>query len=116
MKLILYVLANSVAIKVADWLVPGFTFRGDWSDLIIAAAALGLVNSLIKPVIKLISLPLIIVTLGLFTVLINIALLNLVDHFLFSLAVNGFWAAFWSVIVISLTNNLVMSAFKHKEN
>jgi putative membrane protein len=112
MRLLIRILANSVAILIAVKLVPGFFFRGDWFDLLIAGAVIGLINGLVKPVVQLLALPAIFLTLGLFNILINIFLLLLADKFLDSLAIRTFWAAFWGVVIISITNHIISSLNK----
>jgi putative membrane protein len=114
-RVIVQIFANSAAILVAHWLVPGFVFRGDWQDLVFAGAVLGIINSLVRPIVKLLTFPVIILTLGLFTIIINIAMLYLAANFIPSLIINGFWAGFWAVIIISIVNGLITRIFKPKE-
>ncbi len=108
-RIIIFILANSASILIASYFVRGFVFQGSWLDLLIAGAVLGSVNYLLKPLVKLLSLPMIILTLGLFTIVINIGLLLFVASLLPSLSINGFWAAFWGIIIISLTNHLILT-------
>jgi putative membrane protein len=114
-RIIIHILANAIAIKIADFSVSGFNFSGSWIELLFAGVILGIFNSLIKPVVELIALPVIFLTLGLFAVIINIALLILASNFLPNFSIHGFWAAFWGIIVISLVNHVVM-AFAPKKN
>lgn len=107
MRILVRIIANAIAIWVAAKLIPGFEFVGNWQDFIIAGIVLGIVNSLIKPVIKLISLPIILLTLGLFTIIINTGLLILVARILPTMQIHSFWAAFWGVIIISLVNHIL---------
>jgi len=102
-----YILVNSISIWTADYFIDGFNFEGNWQDLLIAGLVLGFVNSLIRPIIKLIALPIIFLTLGFFTIVINIALLFLVAKILPTLQIETFWAAFLGVFVISITNHLL---------
>jgi|WetSurMetagenome_2_1015567.scaffolds.fasta_scaffold176876_2 putative membrane protein len=115
LRVIIQIFANSAAILAADWLVPGFVFRGDWQDLFLAGAILGIVNSLLRPIVKLLTLPVIILTLGLFTIIINIAMLFLAASFIPGLIIIGFWAGFWAVIIISIVNGIITKTFKPKE-
>lgn len=115
LRIIIQIFANSTAILAADKLVPGFVFRGDWQELILAGIILGVVNLLVKPLIKLLTLPVIILTLGLFIIIINIAILYLAASFIPTLIINSFWAAFWSIIIISIVNSLIINIFKPKE-
>jgi putative membrane protein len=107
MELLVRILANSGAIFLADRFVPGFVFRGTTLDLFIAGVVLGIINALVRPVLKFISFPIIFLTLGLFSVVINIFLLFLAARFLPTLRIDGITAAFWGVVIISLMNNLV---------
>ncbi len=107
MKLFLRILANCVAILLATKYLPGFTFSGTPADLFIAGVVIGLINALVKPIVTLIAFPIVFLTLGLFNVIINIGLLLLADRFLTQLSIQGFWTAFWAVILFSLTNAII---------
>jgi putative membrane protein len=109
LRLIIHVLSNAIGIWAATRLVHGIHFYGSWKWLILAGAVLGLINFIIKPIIKLISLPLIWITLGLFTIVINVLLFNLVSHVVPHLVIDTWVAAFWAVIVISFINFIVLS-------
>lgn len=104
MRFVVQILVNTIAIFLADYLVPGIIFEGDILTLFIAGLLLGLINFFLKPILKLISAPLIIFTLGLFIVIINIAILWLLEYFIPELIINGFWSYFWGVMIISLVN------------
>ncbi|MCX6762728.1 MAG: phage holin family protein [Candidatus Moranbacteria bacterium] len=109
LRLIIHVLSNAIGIWASARLVHGIHFYGSWKWLILAGAVLGLINFIIKPIIKLISLPLIWITLGLFTIVINVLLFNLVSHVVPHLVIDTWVAAFWAVIVISFINFIVLS-------
>ena len=79
MKLILRIVINAVAIWVTSLILGGFNFSGNIVNLLIVGTIFGLVNALIRPIIKLLTLPISIVTLGLFTLVIEI-LSNVVDR------------------------------------
>jgi putative membrane protein len=74
---------------------------------IIAAGILGIVNAVIRPVVLILTLPINLLTLGLFTLVINAAMLLLVSAVVPGFAIESFWAAFWGAIVISLTSWLM---------
>lgn len=114
MKLVIRILANAAAILIAAKFIPGFIFDGTLVDLLIAGIIIGIVNAIIKPVVAFISLPVIFLTLGLFYIILNVALLLLAARFIPHLAIHGFWAAFWGVIIISLINSLVSHLGKSK--
>ena len=106
-KLLLLVISNAVAIWVAAKLVPGITLEATAIDLAKAGALLGIVNSIIRPIVKIVSLPLIFLTLGAFIVIINVGMLLLVSSFFDFLSISGFWAGFAGTIIISIVNYLI---------
>lgn len=116
LRLIIHILSNAIGIWAAARLVPGIHFYGNWKWLILAGAVLGAINFFIKPVVKIVSLPLIWITLGLFTVVINVLLFNLVSHIVPVLVIDTWMAAFWAVIVISIINFVVSSIIKENNN
>jgi putative membrane protein len=103
-RLIIHILSNALGIWAAARMVNGIHFEGGWEWLILAGAVLGMVNFLVKPIVKIISLPLIWVTLGFFTVIINVLMLNLAAKIVGALVIDTWMAAFWAVIIISFIN------------
>lgn len=106
-------LANAAALLAATWLIQDIALTGsDTAEntvtLIVVALIFGLVNFVVKPLLKLLSLPLLILTLGLFTLVINALMLMLTswlsDVFELSFQVNGFGAAFLGGLVISIVS------------
>jgi putative membrane protein len=106
-------LANAVALGVAIWLVGNITLTGTstWHkalSLLLVALVFGVVNWLVKPVVKLLSLPLFILTLGLFTLVVNALMLLLTSWLSGQLNLNfhvqGFWAAFIGGVIISIVS------------
>ena len=75
-RLLFRIAGNAVAAWLTVWLVPGLTFDGEWWWFLVFGLAIGLVNAYIKPIAKLLTLPLRIVTLGLFTLVVNVALMG----------------------------------------
>jgi len=115
-KLVIRWLINFLALFAAAWLVPGITVDGGggWTVFAIMAIILGLVNAILRPLLKLLTCPLIILTLGLFTLVINGFTLWLssriaVNWFHVGFYVDGFWAAFWGGLVVSIVS-LILSA------
>lgn len=105
--------ANAAALAVATWLIAGITLTGaDTTEktvtLVVVALLFGLVNFVVKPLLKLLSLPLLILTLGLFTLVINALMLLLTswlcDVFDLSFQVDGFGAALLGGLVISIVS------------
>jgi len=107
-KILLRWLINSVALYVAIEMVPGIHAVGDWRTIVIVAAIFGLVNALIRPIIKLLTCPLLILTLGLFTLVINALMLGLTGwlaaQFNMGFHIDSFLDAFWGALVISFVS------------
>ena len=94
---------NIVALIVVDWLFDGVDI-GRWGPLLLGAAVLGIANAIVKPILTILTFPLIIVTLGLFYFVLNIAMLALAEWIAPDFSITGFWAYVGSVIVIWLVN------------
>jgi putative membrane protein len=107
-KLLLRWLINAVALYVAAELVPGIHTDGGWMALAVMALIFGLVNALIRPILKFLTCPLIMLTLGLFTLVINALMLLLASRLGEMLGlgfyVDGFGPAFWGALVISVVS------------
>jgi len=97
-------LINTLAVLVAVYIVPGIHYRKAL-DLLVASLLLGILNAVIRPVLFLLTLPLLIFTLGLFTLVINALLLYFVGYVLRpEFYVISFWDAFWGALVISVVS------------
>lgn len=95
-------LIGTVAVLVATYVVPGIQYR-HWTDLLVSTFILGLLNTFVRPLLILLSLPLLVVTLGLFTLVINAVLLLLVSALMGpAFHVDGFGQAILAALVISL--------------
>lgn len=115
MKLILRIIINAVAIGLTSLLLAGFTFSGNLVNLIIVAIIFGLVNALIRPIVKLLTLPITIVTLGLFSLVINALMLMLTTWLSDSLSLEGgifqnFFTALVGALIISIVS-IILSWF-----
>jgi putative membrane protein len=97
---------NVVAVMVAAKLVPGIEYR-TFTDLLVAGLLLGLLNAIVKPILMILSFPLLIVTLGLFMLIINACLLLFVSWLTPAFHVNGFKSALWGGLVISVISFIV---------
>ena len=121
MRFLSWLLTTAVAVAVAAWLIDGIRFAGprQWPDelteklvpLLLVALILGVVTSFVKPILTLLSIPFIIVTLGLFLLVINAAMLRLTSWLAGELdigfRVTGWWPAIGGAIVITLTTWVV---------
>ena len=93
----------ALGLWLASMIVPGVTFASP-GVLIAAALLLGFINAFIRPILVILTFPITIVTLGLFLLIINGLMVELVAHLLPGFTVNGFWAALFTSIVVSLTS------------
>jgi len=105
---------TAFAFWCADMLIDGISFAGPFT-LFIAAIIFGIINALIRPVLMLLSLPLNIVTLGLFTLVVNAAMLGLTALVMPGMHVSGFWAAFFGAIIVAVVSWLVNRAIGDRE-
>lgn len=114
-RAIVQVVLNGIALLLASLLVPGVDYQGGILYLLLAGLVIGLINLLVKPLVTLLSLPLLLVTLGLFYLVINGAMLWLAGWLLDGLTVDGCGAAVLGGLVIALFNWLVR-AFAREES
>ncbi len=110
-RLLLLLLTNVIALWVAEHLVHGLQIDHVWPTLIIAGAVLGLLDWLVKPVIKLLALPFVIITLGLVLIVINAAILGLMALLVPGVSLSGFIAALECAIIISIVSWIVTTLF-----
>jgi putative membrane protein len=123
-NLIIKLLANAVALAIAAWVVSGITLEGATTGrriltLLIVAAIFGIVNAVVKPIVKLLSLPFIILTLGLLIFVINAAMLLLTSWITGKLDVqfhvDGFWpAAILGSLVITVVGMILNAVLPDK--
>jgi len=115
MKLIIRWLCIALAVALAVWIVPGIGVHDGasmWWTLLVVAAVLGLVNATVGIALKFISLPLMIMTLGLFGIIINALMLQFASWisngvFRTGFYVDGFWPALWASLIISIVSALL---------
>ena len=93
----------AVGLWLASQIVPGIEFRSP-ETLIAAALLLGIVNAFVRPILVILTFPITLLTLGLFLLVINGLMIELVSYFLSGFVVTGFWPAFFAAIVVSLTS------------
>jgi putative membrane protein len=94
---------NAAALWVADGLWDGVRIKG-WAAYLIGSAVLGIANTFIKPLLALVTLPLIIVTLGFFYLVINIAMVALAEWVAPHFSIDGFWSYVGTVVVVWAVN------------
>jgi len=103
---------NAVGLYAAVWLVDGIEYLGDWTGILWLALIIGLLNALVRPLLKFLTCPLIILTLGLFTIVINTVMLLLTrtigQSLGIGLSVDGFGSALLGSLIMSVVS-IVMS-------
>lgn len=108
MPFVVRLLVNAAALWVATRIVSGVTYAGSWLAFLGVALVFGFVNAFIRPIAKILAFPFIILTLGLFALVVNGLMLWLTSALSGALDlgfhVGGFWAAFWGALVVSLVS------------
>lgn len=116
MRFVTWLLTNAAGVAVAAWLLGGISFDGDrWQDkivpLLLVALILGLVTVFVEPVVKLLSLPFIILTIGLFLLVINALMFMLTgwiaDKVDIGFSVDGFWVALLGSIIVTIVTGFI---------
>jgi putative membrane protein len=110
MNLIIRLLITAVVAFLLTKILPGVEFAG-FGSAIIFAIVLALLNLFVKPILSLFGLPLTIITLGLFALVINAAIILIADYFIDGMVVNGFWWAFIFSILLTIVTSLANSIF-----
>ena len=110
MRLILAIVGNAVAL-FATTVVPGITFTGTWLQLALAGAIFGLLNLIVRPLALILSIPALILTLGLFYFVLNALLLWGFSRLLPGYAVSGFWPALGGSLVLMVVNWVLSGLF-----
>lgn len=103
MKFVARLLLNGIAIIVASYIVPGLQISTPVAA-VIAGVFLGLVNALVRPVLLLLTLPLTLLTLGLFIFVVNAACLALAAYLVPGFSIDGFWPAVFGALIVSVVS------------
>ena len=114
---IFQIFSNAIAILAANHFISGFHFTGEFPKLIITATILTSINTFIRPVLKLILSPFIILTFGLFLIIINAISLYLLDFWSKEITIEGFTNLLLATLIISFVNFLVHlgAKFEHQK-
>ncbi len=115
-RLIFHIIGGILGLWLAIKFVPGIQFSGEIKDLVLAGCFLGLINFFIKPILNLITLPLRIITLGLFGLIINMGVLWAVDIFFPELDIRGIVPLFWSTLIVWLLHYFLGFYAQKKKN
>jgi len=104
MRLILKLLINAAALWAAAYLITGIDLDGSFWAILLVALVFGVVNTFIKPILKALSFPVIMMTLGLFTLVINAGMLALTAAVSDALSIADIWSALLGAVVISVVS------------
>jgi putative membrane protein len=102
---------NVIALFVAAWILSGVSYGDEWWSLLIAGLVFTVVNAFVKPILTVLSIPFIVVTLGLFYFLINILMLYITDWIVSDFELDNFWWAALAAIIVSIVNWILHVAF-----
>ncbi len=104
-------LANAAALWVASWLLAGISYSGSWPGMLGVALVFGVVNAFIAPALKVLSFPVQVLTLGLFTFVINALMLMLTGWLAtrvgIDFTVTGFWSALLGSLIVSVVSGVL---------
>ncbi len=113
MNIVIALILNALALLATAYIVPGFHVA-NFTSAILAAIVLGVVNTFIKPILSLISLPLTVITLGLFSFVINAVVLFIAAAVVRGLTIDGWVPAILGAIVLSVVSTVLNSVIKGK--
>lgn len=101
------ILLNAGAVWVATQLLPGFQFPANIPLLFSAGIVLAVIFTIVRPILRVISFPFIILTFGLFNIIINIILLLIADQFISQLTIVDLWSLFWASVILGVANSIL---------
>lgn len=124
MKLLFKLLITALAVVICAWILPGVSFPrleegwtlGAMMGPILFAIVLTLLNTFVKPILKILSLPITLITFGLFLLVINALIVLLADWMMDSIQVNGFWWALIFALLLSIIEWILEKIFGSKED
>lgn len=106
-RIIFSIFSNALAILGADYLLEGFIFGGNFAELLMAAAILAFINIFVRPVVKLVFGPFIVLTLGLFIIVVNALTIYFLDLFSESVIINGLLPLLFATFIIGIVNFVI---------
>lgn len=112
MNFIIRLLLTALAVVILAKFLPGVQLADGFTSAIILAVVLSLLNAIIKPILVILTLPITIVTLGLFLLVINALIILLADEVLSGFSVNGFWTALLFSLLLSFLESVLHSVLK----
>jgi putative membrane protein len=105
---------NAIVLGVVGWILGSVTFHGSTSTVIWSALIFGVLNTVLKPVLKLVTLPLALVTFGLAWFFVSMLMLWLTQKIINGFDIHGFWSYVWATILVWAVNVVVDGIFRDK--
>jgi putative membrane protein len=105
-------LANAVVLGIAGWILSGVSFNGSGWTLIWSALVFGLLNTILKPILKLLTLPFAVITLGLAWFFVSLLMLYLTQLIIGGFSIHGFWNYVWATIIVWAANLVIDILFR----
>jgi putative membrane protein len=103
---------NAVVLGVTGWLLNGVTFHGSGWTLVWSALVFGVLNTVLKPVLKVLTLPLALVTFGIAWFFVSLLMLWITASLINGFAINGFWNYVWATIIVGALNVVIDALFR----
>jgi putative membrane protein len=114
MELVRKILLTTIAVFALAYFLPGITVA-NFADALLVAIVLGLIRAIVQPVLVFLTLPITILTLGLFLLVINGSMVLLADYFLDGFSVRNFWYALLFSLLLSMLQSILYSIFRDKK-
>lgn len=109
MKTLAKILLTAVAVMILEYILPGVTVTSFWTAIIVAIV-LGILRLIVKPILVLLTLPITIITLGLFLLVINACIIMMADYFVNGFSVASFWWALAFSLLLSILQSILYTA------
>lgn len=104
-RFLLRIALNAGAVWLTTQLLPGFQFPANIPLLFSAGVVLAVIFTIVRPILRVLSFPFLILTFGLFNIIINIVLLLIADNFISQLVITDFWSLFWASVILGVVNS-----------
>ena len=108
--------ANGITLAIVAWILSGVTFHGSFWAVVFAAAVFGILNTILKPILRLVTLPLALITLGIAWFFVSMAMLWLTQLIVGKFDIDGFWNYVWATILVWLVNLVVDAVLRPRDD
>ena len=107
LKIVAKVALNAAALYGLTRLFDGLVVAGDWRAFLLGGFVVAVVMSVLRPILKVLTFPLLLLTFGVFNIVINVVILLVADYFLAELTVTGFWTHVWGAVILGILNSII---------